>query len=208
MTPLHDLIEKTVVAMGYELVDIEYAGRGLLRVFIDVAAGSAGGDAFIQMRDCEQVSHQLSHVLTVEQVDYSRLEVSSPGVDRPLNKPADFERFAGAEVSIRLRAPFKGRRNFAGVLVRETDADGQALAGDAPGAQRWGLDLTPAPEAATAARKRGARTPKGRGVASPNHSTKAKGAGAEPPADADVVTRLSFTLEEVERARLVPKLKF
>jgi ribosome maturation factor RimP len=108
------VIEKTVQAMGYELVDIEFAARGLLRVFIDAPSG-------IQIEDCERVTRQLVRVLEVEQVDYARLEVSSPGLDRPLNKPADFVRFAGAEVALTLRAPVSGRRNFDGVLQLADD---------------------------------------------------------------------------------------
>jgi ribosome maturation factor RimP len=63
------------------------------------------------------VSNQLSRVLTVENIDYDRLEVSSPGLDRPLTKAADYDRFAGAEVNLRSRLPVAGRRNFSGVLL-------------------------------------------------------------------------------------------
>jgi ribosome maturation factor RimP len=115
---LTGLIEKTLVGMGYELVDFEQAARGLLRVYIDYAnSGSDTGN--ITIEDCEKVSHQLSHVLTVENVPYERLEVSSPGLDRPLKKFADYVRFAGHEAVVKLRLPMAGaahRKSFQGVL--------------------------------------------------------------------------------------------
>lgn len=110
---LHDLIEQTVTGLGYELVDLEMSPKGrTLRVFIDVV----GRDDGVGVEDCVIVSNQLSHVLMVENIDYDHLEVSSPGLDRPLKKAADFERFAGEEVQLKLRVPLNGRRNFNGVL--------------------------------------------------------------------------------------------
>ena len=107
------LIEKTVTGLGYELVDIEQSPRGrVLRVFID-KPGKEGG---IDVEDCTLVSNQLSRVLAVENIDYDRLEISSPGLDRVLKKAADYERFAGSEINLRLRLPVNGRRNFNGVL--------------------------------------------------------------------------------------------
>jgi len=110
---LQDLIEKTVTGLGYELVDLEMSPKGrTLRVFIDVL----GKDKGVDVEDCATVSNQLSHMLMVENIDYDRLEVSSPGLDRPLKKQADFERFAGEDVQLKLRLPLNGRRNFNGVL--------------------------------------------------------------------------------------------
>ncbi len=107
------LIEKTVTGLGFELVDFEQSPRGrILRVFIDKPEKPGGVD----VEDCALVSNQLSRVLTVENVDYDRLEISSPGLDRVLKKMSDFERFAGAEINLRLRLPVNGRRNFNGVL--------------------------------------------------------------------------------------------
>ena len=105
-----ELIEKTVVGLGYELVDVEREGGGLLRVLIDHAENG------IAIEDCEKVSHQLSHLLMVENVSYERLEISSPGLDRPLKKLADFGRFAGFETTIKLRLPISGRKNYQGIL--------------------------------------------------------------------------------------------
>jgi ribosome maturation factor RimP len=106
---LTELIETTVVGLGYELVDLERTGRGMLCVYIDQPAG-------IAIEDCEKVTRQLQHVLTVENIDYERLEVSSPGLDRPLKKLADFERFAGSEVVITLKKPLDGRKSYRGIL--------------------------------------------------------------------------------------------
>ena len=78
---LSALIEKTVTGLGYELVDFEQAARGLLRVYIDVPVEE---ERAVTVEDCEKVTHQLLHVLTVENANYERLEVSSPGLDRPL----------------------------------------------------------------------------------------------------------------------------
>jgi ribosome maturation factor RimP len=112
------LIEKTVAGMGYELVDFEQAARGLLRVYIDFADQDADRGN-ITVDDCEKVTHQLLHVLTVENASYERLEVSSPGLDRPLKKLADYVRFAGQEAVVKLRMPMPGaanRKSFQGVL--------------------------------------------------------------------------------------------
>ncbi|MDR1889956.1 MAG: ribosome maturation factor RimP [Zoogloeaceae bacterium] len=111
---LNNLLEKTVIGLGYELVDVEFAARGLLRVFIDRPEKANGVD----VEDCATVSRQLSRLLDVENVDYDRLEVSSPGLDRPLKKAADFERFVGEEVRLSLRTPLSGQqRNYRGRLL-------------------------------------------------------------------------------------------
>jgi ribosome maturation factor RimP len=115
------VLDSTVTGLGYELVDYEFGARGgMLRVFIDRPVGQAGG---IAVEDCERVTRQLQRVLEVEGIDYSRLEVSSPGLDRVLKKPADFRRFAGEKAEVRLRAPLNGRRRFVGV-VRSARDDG------------------------------------------------------------------------------------
>jgi ribosome maturation factor RimP len=107
------LIEETVAGLGFETVDVEQSPRGrLLRVFIDKPDKTGGVD----VEDCAFVSNHVSRVLTVENVDYDRLEISSPGLDRVLKKPADFARFAGSEINLRLRLPVNGRKNFNGVL--------------------------------------------------------------------------------------------
>jgi len=110
---LHELIDKTVTGLGYELVDLEQSPRGrVLRLFIDKPEKQGGVD----VEDCALVSNQLSRLMAVENIDYDRLEVSSPGMDRALKKVADFERYSGSEINLRLRLPVGGRRNFNGVL--------------------------------------------------------------------------------------------
>lgn len=124
---LHGLIEPTLVGMGYELVAMERIGRGLLRLYIDKPEG-------INLDDCVRVSNQLTRLFMVENVDYDRLEVSSPGLDRPLVKPADFQRFAGQKAVIKLRLPMDGRKKFTGVLgelrdgVLNLEVDGSTVA--------------------------------------------------------------------------------
>jgi len=124
-------VERTVHALGFDLVEIERTAGGLLRVFIDRVEGDPRGE-FIVVEDCEAVTRQLQHVLEVENCSYQRLEVSSPGLDRPLRKPADFARFAGRSVVLTLRMPFQGRKKYRGEL--------QAVAGGEEGVWRLLLD--------------------------------------------------------------------
>jgi ribosome maturation factor RimP len=114
-----ELIAKTVSGLGYELVDVERGDRGILRVYIDFPAAVAEEKGPITVEDCATVSHQLSHVLTVENVNYERLEISSPGLDRPVRTLADFERFTGHECTVKLRVAMPGsanRKTFTGIL--------------------------------------------------------------------------------------------
>jgi len=155
---LFDLIAKTVSGLGYELVDIERAERGILRVFIDFPAAVADEKGPISVEDCATVSHQLSHVLTVENVDYERLEISSPGLDRPVRTLADFERFAGSECTVKLRVAMPGtanRKTWTGIL-------------HAPEGDKIGLEFE----------------------------------------SKDGPALLEFTLAELDKARLVPKVDF
>ena len=145
---LTELIETTVTGLGYELVDLERTGRGMLTIFIDQPAG-------IAIEDCEKVTRQLQHVLTVENIDYERLEVSSPGLDRPLKKLADFERFAGSEAVITLKKPLDGRKSYRGIV-------------HAPQGETIGLEFE----------------------------------------GKDGAAMLDFTLADIDKARLVPKVDF
>lgn len=116
---LRRVLEPSIERLGYELSDIEakLGGRdGVLRVFIDRPEG-------IGLEDCEAVSRQISALLDVEDPLPGRyvLEVSSPGLDRRLTKPAHFARFIGEEVKIKLRFPIDGRRNFRGTLKAASD---------------------------------------------------------------------------------------
>lgn len=119
-------IDKTVTGLGYELVDCERAPAGLLRVYIDRVPGQAyptGEGESITVDDCEVVTRQLQYVLEVEGADYARLEVSSPGLDRPLKQPAHYARYVGEAVTITLKVPFQGRKNYQGTLRAVDGAD-------------------------------------------------------------------------------------
>jgi ribosome maturation factor RimP len=180
------VIADGVAGLNYELVDIERAARGLLRVTIDRRPGHAyvgladERGEFITVEDCERVTRQLQYALEVEAADYARLEVSSPGLDRPLKSEADYRRFAGQEVALTLKLPFEGRKHWRGVL----QLDGAAFS----------LHLSDAP-----ATKPGAKPVKGG----------AKGrAAVTKPAPAGAGQALGFTFDEVREARLVPVLSF
>jgi ribosome maturation factor RimP len=115
MAALVGIVESTLAGMGFELVDARVSGGGrFLTIFIDRPAGSGSG---ITVDNCADVSRHLSRVFAVEGIDYDRLEVSSPGLDRPLRKAVDFARFAGSKVDVRMRTPdASGRRRFTGLL--------------------------------------------------------------------------------------------
>jgi len=113
---IEDLLQRTVPALGYELVDVDVSSRSkLVRVFIDKPNG-------VDVEDCARVSNHLTRLFAVENVDFDRLEVSSPGLDRPLTKLADFARFAGEQAQLTLAAPVDGRKRIKGV-VRGTEGD-------------------------------------------------------------------------------------
>lgn len=129
---LRRLIAPTVESMGFELVGVEFKGghHALLRLYIDAEDG-------VSVDDCALVSHQVSGLLDVEdpipgQYD---LEVSSPGLDRPLFRAEDYARFAGQRVRVRTDVPVLGRRNFSGLLqglegdqvIVEVDGESYAL---------------------------------------------------------------------------------
>jgi len=122
------LLETTVTGLGYELVAWDRSGNsGMLRIFVDKPGG-------ISVDDCARISHHLSQVLAVEGVNYDRLEVSSPGLDRVLHKEQDFARFAGEKARVKLRVALDGQRNFIGILRAvhdgklELEVDGRLLA--------------------------------------------------------------------------------
>lgn len=127
---LEQLIEQTVVGLGYELVDFERAPSGLMKVFID----HTDHEKQVLIDDCEIVSRQLTYLFEVDHIGYERLEVSSPGMDRPLKKLADYVRFAGELANIKLKMPLDlagiGRKNFTGHLqeVNEQEEANKQLA--------------------------------------------------------------------------------
>ena len=140
---LQDIVEQIVTGLGYELVEIERSAGGLLRVTIDLP-WAPGSEEFVTVEDCEKVTRQLQFTLEVEGVEYSRLEVSSPGIDRPLRNERDFERFQGEMVDITLKAPMgaaaagqvaANRKKFRGTLERGEAGGWQISWSDEPAAK-------------------------------------------------------------------------
>ncbi|MEO8859675.1 MAG: ribosome maturation factor RimP [Burkholderiaceae bacterium] len=193
---LQQIVEQTVTGLGYDLVEIGRSAGGLLRITIDLhwrplapieAQGQAdlvNGERFISVEDCEKVTRQLQFALEVEGVEYTRLEVSSPGIDRLLRDARDFERFAGAVVDITLKAALGAaaqgmvnakRKKFRGRLERAQPAQGAPTS--------WRIVWSDAPPL-----KPGQKVSKKR-----------------PPPQEQV---LGFTLDEVREARLAPIVNF
>lgn len=187
---LQQTVEQTVAGLGYDLVEIERSAGGLLRVTIDLPwkaptseAAAGAPEPFVTVEDCEKVTRQLQYALEVDGVDYKRLEVSSPGIDRPLRNAQDFERFVGEVIDITLKAPMgaaaagqvaANRKKFRGTLERVETADGAA---------GWQIVWSDAP-----APKPGQKVSKKRAPA---------------PLQA-----LGFTLDELREARLAPIVDF
>ncbi len=182
-TDLLTLVEQTVEGMGFEFVDLERLPRGLIRVTMDCPEG-------VGVDDCERVSNQLTYLFTVENIDYERLEVSSPGVERPLKRVKDWERFVGKLVHVELFSPLMAE-GFPEAGRRKLDGRIQAVRVD--GSQTiiefLFTDEKPAKTPAQAARERIAQK---RGK---------KAAAVQPVA-------VSFPIDLVDRAHLVAELNF
>ena len=143
---LQQIVEQTVTGLGYDLVEIERSAGGLLRITIDLPWQPTAGEApaaeqFITVEDCEKVTRQLQFALEVDAVDYNRLEVSSPGIDRLLRHEMDFQRFEGEEVDVTLKEPVgeaggglinANRKKFRGTLERAENGGWQVVWSDAP----------------------------------------------------------------------------
>ena len=189
-------VERTVTGLGYDLVDAEKGAGGLLCVLIDhlPVASADAAPQFITVDDCEKVTRQLQHVLEVEGCSYERLEVSSPGLDRPLKKAADYARFVGEQIELTLKLPFKGRKKYRGELL--------ALGELRVDATHWRLVL--APDAADAKPTRAQlRATRADAVAAGGESDESGKAGEGKGEQA-----LDFSLDEVREARLVPVVDF
>ena len=176
---LHETIEQTVTGLGYELVDIERTTGGLLRVTIDQPQVEGTPEQFINAEDCEKVTRQLQFVLEVEGASYSRLEVSSPGIDRPLRSDRDFVRFTGELVDITLKAAIGSAAAGSGVTASRKKFRG-TLERAATG---WQIVWRDEPAA-----KPGAKVSKNK-VPAP-------------------LQALGFTLDEIAQARLAPVVDF
>ena len=134
---LQEIVEQIVTGLGYDLVEINRSAGGLLRITIDLPWPPQVADAehFVTVEDCEKVTRQLQFTLEVDGIEYQRLEVSSPGIDRPLRHEKDFERFVGNVIDLSLKAPIgaaaagqvsASRKKFRGTLERVAGADGVA----------------------------------------------------------------------------------
>ena len=176
---LQDIVAQTVAGLGYELVELERTAGGTLRVTIDYP-WEPGSEQVVNVEDCERVTRQLQYTLEVEEVDYKRLEVSSPGIDRPLRGEKDFQRFTGEVIDLTLKAPMgaaaagqvpANRRKFRGTLEQ------------APGGAGWQVAWSDEPEPVP-----GKRVSKKKEV---------------PPLHV-----LGFTLDEIKEARLAPIVDF
>lgn len=173
---LYRTVERTVGGLGYQLVDVQRLGGGLLRVTLDAANG-------VGLEDCERVSRQLSHLFAVEGLDYQRLEVSSPGLDRPLKKVSDFARYVGKEVNVQLYSPLAaagGRKRLRGRLLGLVGAER---------VERLQLQLTPEDGGAKSAAK-----------------SRRRGANARQSEEAEPTMVVEIALADIGSARLVPEL--
>lgn len=177
---LQSIVEETVTGLGYDLVEIDRSAGGLLRITIDLPWKADEPEQFVNVEDCERVTRQLQFALEVDSVEYKRLEVSSPGIDRPLRHQADFERFVGYEIDVTLKAPMgsaaagqvaSNRKKFRGTLERPEQGEG------------WQITWRDEPNT-----KPGARVSKKREQAPLN--------------------ALGFTLDELREARLAPIVDF
>jgi ribosome maturation factor RimP len=240
LAAIEKIIEECVEGLGYELVDVEFVGGGLLRISIDLKDSDPRAllpiaDATIKrvsIEDCEAVNRQLGHVLMVEDYDYQRLEIASPGLDRPLRREIDFKRFEGFTVTVKLRTAFKGRKNWEGVLSTESDGRFAVELGAVPlhgvkgqqqvkaelnagGKSRRGVMPTGStkPPSKTAFKKAAALAAKQLMLASRMEAVSAAAGKSKnrtgnailgQSGNEELVTKLVFSLDEVEKAKLVP----
>jgi ribosome maturation factor RimP len=172
-------LEHTVVAavtsLGLELVEVERAPRGLLRVYID----RPNNKGAVTVEDCSLVSNHLSHLFTVENVAYERLEVSSPGLDRVLKTSADFVRYANLPVKVRLNTTVDNRKRFEGVAI---SVEGNQVT------------FTLADDADSSSTK----------TAKKRSNAKSRGQDASAAASAKSIV---VALEQIEKARLIPQIQ-
>jgi len=175
---LQDIVTQTVAGLGYDLVEIERSAGGLLRITIDLP-WEPGQERFVNVEDCEKVTRQLHFALEVDGAEYKRLEVSSPGIDRPLRNEKDFERFAGELVDITLKAPM-GQAAGGQVAANRKKFRGELSRADAGG---WQVTWSDEP------------------AAKPGQKVSRKRAPAP-------LQALGFTLDELKEARLAPVVDF
>ena len=187
------IVKTAVSALGFELVDFERGG-GMFKVYIDKPEG-------ITVEDCAAVSNQLTRVFLVESIDFERLEVSSPGLDRPLKTSADFARFIGVRAKVRLHQAVDARKRFDGVVL--------VVEGD-----RITFDLSDEPAEVSVAKSKGGKKVSKAVSESTVGKSKIKvgaiipsGKAGEWVADKLVTEKkITVTLSDIERARLIPDI--
>lgn len=196
-------LERTVTGLGYDIVDVDRSPGGLLRVTIDRLPGQAyttGPGESVLVEDCEIVTRQLQYLLEVEAVEYERLEVSSPGLDRPLKKPADWQRFVGSEVEVTLRLAFEGRKKWRGTLLAPATSVSVGLLPD--------VSSNVAPNVASDSLAWRLLLPSDRPTSRTALKRVAKAAAAGLVDATSAQETLDFLLDEVREARLVPNVDF
>ena len=180
-----EIVEQTVTGLGFDLVELERSGSGLLKVTIDlpweapVAGQPVPAERFVTVEDCEKITRQLQYLLEVEGLEYRRLEVGSPGIDRPLKREIDYVRFEGHVIDLTLKAPIgatgtdvaANRKKFRGTLERADDG------------VQWQVVWSDAPEP-----KPGARVSKKRAPVA--------------------LHAMTFSLDDIQQARLAPIVNF
>ena len=189
--------------MGYDIVDVDRSPGGLLRVTIDRLPGQAyttGPGESVLVEDCEIVTRQLQYLLEVEAVEYERLEVSSPGLDRPLKRPADWQRFVGSEVEVTLRLAFEGRKKWRGMLLAPATSVSVGLLPD--------VSSDVAPNVASDSLAWRLLLPSDRPTSRTALKRVAKAAAAGLVDATPAQETLDFLLDEVREARLVPNVDF
>ena len=194
---LKEIVEQTVAGLGYDLVEIERSAAGLLRITMDLpwppptdaGASGTGAEQFVTVEDCGKVTRQLLFALEVDGIEYKRLEVSSPGIDRPLRHEKDFERFVGHVIDVTLKAPIGAaagalvnatRKKFRGTLER-TGGGGES--GVEAGLAGWQIVWSDAP------------------VVKPGQKVSKKRLPLP-------LQALGFSLDELREARLAPIVSF
>ena len=185
---LQEIVEQTVIGLGYDLVEVERSAGGLLRITIDFpwvkpAGGAKPIEQFITVEDCEKVNRQLQFALEVDGIEYKRLEISSPGIDRPLRHVHDFERFVGHVIDITLKAPMGASAQGQVNANRKKFRGSLELLPAAEGAPVWQIVWSDSPE--------------------PKPGQKVSKKRAPPPLQA-----LGFELDELREARLAPIVSF
>ncbi len=197
-TDIASVVNAAVTGLGFELVDFERAGGGMMRIFIDKPDG-------ISVENCADVSNHLTRLFLVENIDYSRLEVSSPGLDRPVKTIEDFKRFAGVAIKVRLNTAVENRKRFDGVVEQVVgEAITFKLIAD-PSQLGAGAGVKVVGKAKTAKKSNAKRK------VGADQADGAEASNAAPVAEIGAINknlpeekRITVLLADIDRARLIP----